>query len=132
MNRKVIFGILGGLVLLFLYEEIYAGFLVVAKPMIQFIGSRGILIAVAIMSFAYSYKISVALCQWIEDQTYGTRDYILKKCELLFIEIEPDKVTYILVFLTFGSFDSSIFCMIVPPQALDNIFNLSELLKSTS
>jgi len=103
MNKKVIFGILGIFTLLFMYEQIYKGFLFVAEPFIQYIGSKGILIIVAVMTFAYSYKNSVALFQWIEDQTFGTRDYILKKCELLFIEIEPDKVTYILLFLTFGS-----------------------------
>ena len=66
------------------------------------IGRTGVVFIVFLLIFAYSYKNSIKLFNWIEDQTYGTRDYILQKCELLHIEVEPIKVTYILLFLTFG------------------------------
>lgn len=66
------------------------------------LGRKGLLLAIGLMFFIYSYKNSLKLFDWIEDQTYGTRDYILQKCELLHIEIAPVRVTYILLFLSFG------------------------------
>jgi tight adherence protein B len=66
------------------------------------LGKQGLLVAIAIIFFTYSYKNSVKLFAWIEEQTYGTRDFVLKKCEILFFEINPNYVTYALLFLTFG------------------------------
>lgn len=63
---------------------------------------QGVVAVIGIIVFAVTLRYSRALFQWIEDQTYGLRDYILQKCELLFIEIEPVKVTYILLAGTFG------------------------------
>ena len=65
-------------------------------------GTKGVLIVIGIMFFAFSYMNSVKLFAWIEDQTYGTRDFILQRCELLFYEIKPERVTYILLFLSLG------------------------------
>jgi tight adherence protein B len=73
------------------------------------IGKKGILFAIALVAFLMSFKNSVKLFDWLEDQTFGTRDYILEKCDLLFFEIEPIKVTYILLFLTFGT-STIVFC----------------------
>lgn len=70
--------------------------------LVDVLGRTGVVASVFLIIFIYSYKNSIKLFDWIEDQTYGTRDYILQKCELLHIEIEPLKVTYILVFLSFG------------------------------
>lgn len=66
------------------------------------LGKKGVILFIAIMFFFFSYRNSVRLFAWIEDQTYGTRDYILQKCELLFWEVEAIKITYVLLFLTFG------------------------------
>lgn len=66
------------------------------------LGRKGVLLFIGIIFFIAAYKNSVKLFAWIEEQTYGTRDFVLKKCELLFFEIKPDHVTYILLFLTFG------------------------------
>ena len=66
------------------------------------LGRKGILIAVGLIFFIYSYKNSLKLFSWIEDQTYGTRDYIMQKLELLHIEIESRNITYALLFLSFG------------------------------
>lgn len=66
------------------------------------LGRKGLLALVGVIFFIYSYKNSIKLFDWIEDQTFGTRDYILQKCELLHIEIESRNVTYILLFLSFG------------------------------
>lgn len=102
MNRNIIIGILVALGLAVFYEEVFDLFVVIADPILDSIGSFGILVIVGIIVFMFSYKNSVKLFDWIEDQTYGTRDFILKKCDLLFIEIEPIKVTYTLLFLSFG------------------------------
>lgn len=66
------------------------------------LGSTGLKGAIGLIFFMYTYKNSVKLFNWIEDQTFGTRDYILTKCELIHFEIKPERVTYILVFLYFG------------------------------
>ena len=77
-----------------------------AKPEFNFftdvLGKKGLAAAVGLIFFLYAYKNSIKFFNWIEDQTYGTRDYVLTKCELIHFEIEPIKVTYILVFLYFG------------------------------
>lgn len=70
--------------------------------MTDVLGKKGVLVVIGILFFIFSYRNSVKLFSWIEDQTIGTRDYVLEKCELLFIQIEPVKVTYILLGLTFG------------------------------
>ena len=66
------------------------------------LGQKGLLLVIGVVFFAYTYKNSVKLFAWIEDQTYGTRDFVLKHCELLFIEVKSDHVTYVLLFLSFG------------------------------
>lgn len=63
----------------------------------QVLGQYGVMFFVGILFFFLSYKNSIKLFNWIEDQTYGTRDYILKKCELLFVEMKPEHVTYALL-----------------------------------
>ena len=70
--------------------------------LVDVLGKKGIILTISIILFLASYRNSVRLFAWIEDQTYGTRDYILSKCELLFWEVEPIKITYLLLFLTFG------------------------------
>ncbi|MCY4643004.1 MAG: type II secretion system F family protein [Bacteriovoracales bacterium] len=68
----------------------------------QILGKTGLLILIFAMIFLYIYINSVKLFQWIEDQTLGTRAYILEKLNLLFIKVDPDKLTYLLLFLSFG------------------------------
>lgn len=63
-------------------------------------GETGIIIAIGILFFAYTYRNSIKLFAWFEDQTYGTRDYILNKCELLFLEVKSEYITYALIALT--------------------------------
>lgn len=57
---------------------------------------------IGIMFFILAYVYSHRLFAWIEGQTYGTRAYIMEKLGLLFIEMKPEHVTYILLFLSFG------------------------------
>ncbi|MBT4790625.1 MAG: hypothetical protein HON90_03560, partial [Halobacteriovoraceae bacterium] len=74
---------------LFLFSPAAMAQAVVSKPEIFWIadvlGRKGLLVIVGIIFFVYSYRNSVKLFAWIENQTYGTRDFILQKCELLFI-----------------------------------------------
>ncbi|GEM_PF-179409 len=66
------------------------------------LGVKGVLIIIFIMIFAYTYKNSVRIFQWIDNQTYGKKNYILKKLEILHIEVDPNKITYVLIFCSFG------------------------------
>lgn len=66
------------------------------------LGLNGVLIVIGLAVFTYTYVNSVKLFSWIDDQTYGTRDYILKKFEIMFIEVEPNKITWALLFMSFG------------------------------
>lgn len=66
------------------------------------LGRKGVMVAVGLIFFLFSYKNSIKFFDWIEDQTYGTRDYILQKLELIHVEIEPRYITYGLLFISFG------------------------------
>lgn len=66
------------------------------------LGQKGLLATIGILFFFITYKYSKNLFAWIEDQTFGTRDYILQKFELLHIEVEPNKVTLVLLLMSFG------------------------------
>ena len=69
---------------------------------LDILGKNGVLIAIGLIVFGYAYVNSVKLFSFIDDQTYGTRDYILKKFEIMFIEVEPHKITWALLFMSFG------------------------------
>ena len=64
---------------------------------LELIGMKGLIFVVGILIFALSYKYSVNIFEWVEQQTYGTRSYIMEKLEFLFIEIPQDRLTYILL-----------------------------------
>ena len=66
------------------------------------LGLNGVLIIIGLAVFTYTYVNSMRLFSWIDDQTYGTRDYILKKFEIMFIEVEPNKITLVLLLMSFG------------------------------
>lgn len=70
--------------------------------LVDVLGSKGVTALVGMIFFFLTYKNSIKLFQWIEDQTFGTRDYILQKCELIHFEIQPFRVTIILLILSFG------------------------------
>ncbi len=68
---------------------------------VRLLGPTGIVIVVGLLIFLVSFKYSINIFNWIEKQTMGTRTYILEKLELLFIEIEPHKITYLLLCCSF-------------------------------
>lgn len=69
----------------------------------RLIGPTGIVILSGFLIFLVAFRYSVNIFDWIERQTLGTRTYILEKLELLFIEIKPEKITYLLLICSFGS-----------------------------
>ncbi len=81
---------------------------------LELVGLKGLIFSVGILTFIFCYRYSVNIFEWIERQTYGTRNYITEKLEFLFIEIPQDKLTYgllassvglgLVVFLLFGFF----------------------------
>lgn len=91
---------------LFIFNSSFA--LAQAKPtksvdfMTDILGLKGLLFIIGFMVFGYAYKNSIKLFDWIDEQTYGTRDYILKKFEIMFIEVDPQKITWALLFMSFG------------------------------
>ena len=70
---------------------------------VRLLGKTGVTVFIGIIIFLFAYKHSLKIFDWIEKQTMGTRTYILEKCELLFIEVKPHKVTYVLLALSFGN-----------------------------
>lgn len=78
---------------------------------LDILGVNGVLIVIGAAVFTYTYVNSVKLFSWIDDQTFGTRDYILKKFEIMFIEVEPHRITWALLFMSFGM-GIIVFCII--------------------
>lgn len=70
---------------------------------LDILGLKGILAFLGILIFFVAYKNSIRIFRWIDDQTYGTKDYLLKKFEIMFIEVDPNKITWILLGMSFGS-----------------------------
>jgi tight adherence protein B len=70
---------------------------------LDILGIKGVLTVLGTLIFFIAYKNSIRIFQWIDEQTYGTRDYILKKFEIMFIEVDPNKITWALLGMSFGS-----------------------------
>lgn len=69
---------------------------------IALIGKSGVISVIGIALFLFCYKHSQGIFDWIENQTFGTRSYIMEKLELLFIEIPEQKITYALLACSVG------------------------------
>lgn len=70
--------------------------------LLNIFGKTGVVLLIGLIVFVASYRNSVQVFDWIERQTFGTRDYILKKCELLHWEITPQRLTYALLWGSVG------------------------------
>ena len=70
--------------------------------LLTLIDTSGVVAIIGFAIFIYVYKYSQGIFDWVERQTIGTRTFILEKCELLMIEINPDHVTYGLLGLSLG------------------------------
>lgn len=69
---------------------------------VKLLGDTGIIGLTGFMVFLFSFKYSHSIFDWIERQTLGTRTYIMEKLELMFIEVKPEHVTYLLLFISVG------------------------------
>jgi tight adherence protein B len=70
---------------------------------VELVGENGLIGIIGFVIFLFSFKYAQGIFEWVENQTFGTRTYILEKLELLFIEFPSEKITYILLFLSVGS-----------------------------
>lgn len=66
------------------------------------LGKWGVSLGIGFAILVVSVRNSERLFSFIEDNTFGTRDYILEKFDLLFIKAKPDHITYVLLFNSFG------------------------------
>ncbi len=73
------------------------------KVFIELLGVKGIFSVIGLTVFIFCYRYSTGIFEWIERQTMGTREYILEKLDLLFIDIKSEKVTYLLLTCSVGS-----------------------------
>ena len=73
------------------------------ETFVQLVGYKGLIGMIGIMIFLFCYKYSVGIFDFVERQTLGTRTYILEKAKLLFIELNPDHVTYALLGISVGA-----------------------------
>ncbi len=71
------------------------------------LGQKGIIAVIAMLVFIFCLRYSTNIFDWIESQTLGTRTYILEKLELLFIEVDPEKLTMILLVFSLSLFTFS-------------------------
>ncbi len=74
------------------------------SDLISLLGLKGVVGVIGIGIFVYCYRYSVTIFDWVEKQTLGTRTYILEKLDILMIEVDPDKLTFYLLGLSFGLF----------------------------
>lgn len=66
------------------------------------LGKWGVTSVIGIGVLVYTFKNSEKVFNFIEENTFGNRDYILSRFDLLFIKVNPDHVTYGLLFVSFG------------------------------
>lgn len=102
MKNKVIFAVFFCLLPLIVFAQAGVPPTKSVNLWTDILGLNGVLLAAGAGVFFYTYTNSVKLFSWIDDQTYGKRDYILKKFEIMFIEVEPQKVTIGLLIMSFG------------------------------
>jgi tight adherence protein B len=70
---------------------------------LDILGKNGVLIVIGLGSFIFCYVNSIKIFAWIDEQTSGTREYILNKFEIIHVEVDPQKVTWALLIISIGS-----------------------------
>ena len=69
---------------------------------IKILGERGMIVLVGLITFLFFFYYAQSVFDWIESRTLGTREYVMEKLELLFVEIPADKVFYMILLFSFG------------------------------
>lgn len=75
------------------------------------LGKTGVIIVIGIGCFIFAYINSIKIFNWIDEQTHGTREYLLKKFEIMFIEVDPNRITIALLLISIGS-GIIVFCIL--------------------
>lgn len=75
--------------------------------MLDVLGKNGVLIIIGLGFFIFCYVNSIKIFAWMDEQTSGTREYILGKFEILHIEVDPQRVTWGLLIISLGA---GVFC----------------------
>jgi tight adherence protein B len=57
------------------------------------IGRPALTAIIGLVIFIFVFRYSKLIFEWIENQTLGTRTYLMEKLEFLMITVDPDKVT---------------------------------------
>jgi tight adherence protein B len=70
---------------------------------LDILGKNGVLIVIGLGSFIFCYVNSIKIFSWVDEQTSGTREYILNKFEIIHVEVDPQKVTWGLLIISIGS-----------------------------
>jgi tight adherence protein B len=78
--------------------------------MLNVLGRTGVLVIIGLGFFIFCYVNSIKIFAWMDEQTSGTREYILKKFEILHIEVDPQRVTWGLLLISLGS---GVFCFCI-------------------
>ncbi|MGB0453610.1 MAG: type II secretion system F family protein [Bacteriovoracaceae bacterium] len=70
---------------------------------LNLIGERGLIGLIGFLFFVLTFRYSKELFVWIENQTIGTRSYILEKLEFLHLKVKEEHITYLLLSISVGS-----------------------------
>ncbi|MCK5883289.1 MAG: type II secretion system F family protein [Bacteriovoracaceae bacterium] len=68
----------------------------------ELLGHGGVVGVIGVTIFTVCFRYSNKIFEWIEQQTFGTRNHILEEFNRLFIDVKPEHITYVLLFLSFG------------------------------
>ncbi len=79
--------------------------------MLDVLGKNGVLAVIGFGFFIFCYVNSIKIFAWIDEQTSGTREYILNKFEIIHVEVDPQKVTWALLIISLGS-GVLVFCIL--------------------
>ena len=69
---------------------------------VKILGEDGMIALIGFITFLFFFYYSQNVFNWIESRTLGTREYLMEKLEILFIEIPEDRVFYIILSAAFG------------------------------
>ena len=67
------------------------------EEVLGLLGQNGVIFLIGLIFFMLTYKYSEGLFEWMENQTYGLRDHVMKRLEFLHINVKEEHVTYALV-----------------------------------
>src|SRR3954467_2995787 len=71
--------------------------------MMSLFGSEWIVIpGVGLATFLLTYVNSDTILQWLKDQSLGNREYVIKRLDIMFVEINKRRVTGFMLMASFG------------------------------